>query len=132
VIRTGENNLITGLDFVGSNPDPLLAFPDSGFDGFYGTFGSIASQAFRDIVDPDQSPAESVMMDGSGMDVSFLFDSFTNQPDGNPDNDDFHFFIEVVCMDEVELNGFGVLPDQLSATMRMDGGSGSKEMLPPH
>lgn len=113
-----------GLDFVGNNPDPLLTYPGLGFDGFYGTFGSIAAEAFQSVVDPDSSPSESMMMDGSGLDVSFVFDSFVNSPDGNPDNDDFHFFIEVVSMDEIGLSGVGGLPDRLTASMRMDAGSG--------
>ncbi len=116
--------LPAGLDFVGSNPDSLLTYPGTGFDGFYGTFGEIVSNAFTHMGDPDSSPDQSILTDGSGKDISFHFDSFPNLPDGNPDNNDFYFFIEVVCVDQAGLVGYGNFPNQLSTSVRLDGGSG--------
>jgi LruC domain-containing protein/uncharacterized repeat protein (TIGR01451 family)/fimbrial isopeptide formation D2 family protein len=112
-------DLPAGLDFVGGNSSLAVAYPGLGYDGFYGSLGAAATAAFSRVEDGDPSPTTSMLIDGSGVDVRFVFNTLVNLPDGDSSNDDFHFYVEVVCVDEVALVGYGDTPSELSVGVRM-------------
>ncbi len=99
--------LPAGLDFVGTNPDAGLTFPNNGYGGFGGSFGSAAAAALTQVTDADPSPDDSTTVDGGGQLVIFEFDSLLNLP-GGTNNDDFYFYVEVVAVDDTAaVIGFG-------------------------
>ena len=116
--------LPAGLDFVGANGASELSYAGAGHSNFGGSAAGKVSSAFIGVLDPDASADSSETLDGSGMDVSFQFNPILNSADDDGTNDDFYFFIEVVCVDESGLVGHGSDPDTLSVTARMDGGDG--------
>lgn len=102
------DNVTTGLDFVGTNPNVGLAYPGLGY-GFYlpsggPVFPTNAAQGLV-VTDPDPSPASSSDVAGSDKDITFTIGGITNVPDGNSENDYFELYLEYVVLSQVTNNG---------------------------
>lgn len=89
----------TGMDFVGANPNPGLAFPDYGYSFAFQPGGPAFDTNNVVVTDPDPTPADSLTADGSGAPITFNIGTFTNAADGNLTNDYFELFMEYVLLD---------------------------------
>jgi uncharacterized repeat protein (TIGR01451 family)/fimbrial isopeptide formation D2 family protein len=104
------DNVSTGLDFVGTNPDPGLTYPGTGYAFYVPTGGpQFPTTTLQGLVvtDPDTSPASSIDAVGSAKSITFNLGGITNAPDGIDTNDFFDLFVEYVVMNQTTNNGLG-------------------------
>jgi len=102
------DNVSTGMDFVGTNPNAGLMVPGAGYRFEIPEGGPVfATNAAQGLVvsDPDPTPASSATADGSGRPITFTIGGITNAPDGNPENDYFNLFMEFVLTTHPTNNG---------------------------
>lgn len=102
------DNVSTGMDFVGTNPNAGLMVPGAGYRFEIPAGGPVfATNAAQGLVvtDPDATPSSSATADGSGRPITFSIGGITNAPDGNTENDYFNLYMEFVLTTHPTNNG---------------------------
>ncbi len=102
-----------GIDWVGTNPDPAMAYPGRGYEFEIPAGGPQFPTNIVDglgITDPDPTPDSSLTTDGSGLPITFTFPAITNAADGNAANDYFLLRLEFVALNQAVNTGLAPNP----------------------